>query len=92
MTEVLQANIFFMITSVAVIIFSMLLCVLLYQVIKIVKSIRRIVARVESGSEILAEDLSDLRANFNPANILQFIMQLFSFGTPKRRRRDEDES
>jgi len=48
MSEVLQANIFFFITSVAVILFTLLLCIALYHVVKILKSIRRVMEKVEA--------------------------------------------
>ena len=39
-----------------------LLSVILYHVIKIVKSVRAILDKVEAGSEVLAEDVSNLRS------------------------------
>lgn len=93
MSEVLHANIFFLITSVAVVVFTILTCILLYQVIKIVKSVRRIVERVESGSEVLAEDLEEIRASINPARIFQFVMQFMPFDMPqakKKRKKSDD--
>lgn len=62
MSEVLHANIFFFIASVATILFTVLLCIALYHVIKILKSLRIIMKRVEEGSEVIAEDLESIRA------------------------------
>ncbi len=87
MTEVLHANIFFIITSVAVVIFSLLLCVLMYQLIKIVKAIRRIVERVEEGTEVLADDIENIRASFNVTRLIQFIMSVVPGAQPKRSRK-----
>lgn len=64
MSEVLHANIFFFITGIAVIVFTMLLCVALYHAIKILKSVRRVMDRIEAGSEVIAEDLQSFRAYF----------------------------
>ena len=89
MTEILHANIFFVIASVATIVFCLLICVLLYHIIKIVRSIRRIVERVESGSEALASDIEDLRANLNPARLFGFIMNIVPTPDGKRRRGDD---
>lgn len=92
MNEVLHANIFFVITSVAVVLFTLLVCVLLYQLIKITKSIRRIVERVEAGSEVLAEDMENIRASLNPARLIQFVMSFMPGAAPKRRsRKKKDE-
>ena len=93
MTEVLQANIFFIITSVAVVFFTLLLCVLLYHLIKIVKAIRKVVDRVEAGSEVLAEDIDNIRASLNPARIIQFVMSMMpgAASTKRKKRRSNDE-
>lgn len=92
MSEVLHANIFFVITSVAVVLFTLLVCVLLYHLIKIVKSIRRIVERVEVGSEVLADDIEHIRESLNPARLIQFIMSFMPGVVSKRRsRRKKDE-
>ena len=87
MNEVLHANIFFVIASVAVVLFTLLVCVLVYHLIKIVKSIRRIVERVEVGSEVLADDLENIRESLNPARLIQFVMSFMPGVTPKRRSR-----
>ena len=64
MSEVLQANIFFFITGIAVIVFSLLLCIALYHFIKILKSVRNVVERIEAGTEVIAEDMSNMRDYF----------------------------
>jgi hypothetical protein len=85
MDEVLHANIFFVIASVATVLFTILVCVFLYHVIKIVRSVRRLVERVEAGSEVIAEDLEELRANLSFARLLSFIANL----VPGRRERPD---
>ncbi len=61
MSEILQANIFFFITSIAVIVFTFLLSVALFHFIKILKSVRKIMERVEAESEAIADDVERLR-------------------------------
>lgn len=61
MSEILQANIFFFITSIAVIVFTFLLSVALFHFIKILKSVRKIMERVEVESEAIADDVERLR-------------------------------
>lgn len=87
MNEILHANIFFIITSIAVVLFTLLVCVLLYHLIKIVKSVRRIVERVEEGSEVIAEDIEHIRSSLNPARIIQFVMSMMPGAAPTRRTR-----
>lgn len=74
MTEILQANIFFVIASIGVVIFIIITSLILFHVYKIVRSVRRIVERVEAGSVALAEDIDDLRSNLNPTKLISFIM------------------
>lgn len=61
MNEVLHANIFFVIASVATVIFFTLVCFVVYQVYKIMKLIRSVMEKVESTSEILAGDIAHIR-------------------------------
>jgi hypothetical protein len=58
MTEILQANIFFFIASFATIVFSIMACVAMYLIIKILISIRAILA----GSDLIADDIQAARA------------------------------
>ncbi len=86
MTEVLQANIFFIITSVAVILFTILVSILVFHLIKIVKALRRITERVEAGSVVLAEDLEKIRSSLNVAGLLQFVLSLLPGTRAKNKR------
>lgn len=61
MDELLQTNLFFYITSAAVIVTTVLVCVALYYLVGILRDVREIVARLKRGSETLGEDLSSLR-------------------------------
>ncbi len=75
MSEVLHANIFFFITGIAVIVFTMLLCIVLYHVIKILKSVRKVIDRIEAGSEVIAEDLQSFRAYFAEQSIIARVIR-----------------
>ena len=61
MTEILHANIFFFIASGATIVFTIMLCLAMYLVIKILASIRAILARIEAGSDMIADDIQAAR-------------------------------
>jgi len=87
MSEILQANIFFIITSIAVLVFTLFVCIILYQVIKILKAIRKIVNRVEEGSELIAEDVSQLRAYVVEGSLVSQIMSFFLGKTPRAFRK-----
>ena len=74
MNEVLHANIFFFITGIAVIVFTSLLCVALFHGIKVLKSLRRVMDRVEEGAEIIAEDMQDIRSYFTSDGLLRLLI------------------
>lgn len=94
MTEVLQANLFFFITAMAVVVFTILLCVALYFVIKILRTISRITDRVDESSEAIASDAKQLRDYLIGGGLVSQIVSLFIKGRQKGRRRgssaDED--
>lgn len=62
MNDVLHANIFFLIASIATVVFCVLVSVVLYYLIKILQSIQSIIARIEAGSEVIAQDMENIRA------------------------------
>lgn len=71
MNEVLHANIFFFVTGIAVIVCTALLCVLLVHGIKVLKSLRRIIDRIDEGTEVIAEDMQVVRAYFREDGLLR---------------------
>ena len=87
MTEILHANIFFVIASVATIVFSILLCVAMYLVIKILVSIRAILARIEAGSDLIAEDIQAARDFVAGGGLISHLISFVTRagGGPKRR-------
>jgi len=80
LNEVLHANIFFIIASVGVVIFIVLTSLILYHVLKVVRAVRRIISRVERGSEVLAEDIEDLHRNLNPSRLLAWVASFIPGG------------
>lgn len=95
MNEVLHANVFFFIASIATVVFCVLICFILYHVYKMVKSLRAIVERIEAGSEIIAKDVAQVRELVATGGIftrmIQFIVGSKRGGGRKRHRsRTED--
>jgi hypothetical protein len=90
MSEVLQANIFFFIASVATVVFCILVSLILYQVLKIMKVARAIIERIESASEVMAQDVAHVRKLVAGggffSRILNFILGDHE-STPRPRRR-----
>jgi hypothetical protein len=85
MSEVLQANIFFVIASVATVVFCVGVCVILYHVYKIARIVRRIMERIEDGSEAIAEDVALVRSLAHGG--LSRLWGLFGGSFPRGRSR-----
>jgi hypothetical protein len=85
MSEVLHANIFFFIASVATVIFCLFVCFILYHVHKIAQSVRRIVERIEAGSELIADDVAFVR-NFMKGGLMRIVSMLASMPNSRSRR------
>jgi hypothetical protein len=83
MSEVLHANIFFLITGIAVVVCSVLLCIILFHLIKVARAVRRIVESIEAGAEVIVEDIQNLRTLFSDEG---FIGRFFSMLAGRTRR------
>ena len=90
MTEVLQANIFFLITAMAVVVFTIFLCVAMYFVIKILSSVRNITERIDESSEVIADDIQQLRTYIVEGSLISQIIGLFIKSKRSRRKQTED--
>ena len=90
MDEVLHANIFFFIASIATVIFCILIGIILYQVIKITKIIRSILEKIEAGSELIAQDVAHVRSLVSNGGMMSRIVT-FIIGITGARRRSKDE-
>ncbi len=90
MNEVLHANIFFFIATVATVVFCVFGCFILYHVLKIVKSIRAIVERIEAGSEVIARDVAHVRELVASGGIWSRVLKFIigsSRGNDRKRQR-----
>ncbi|MCE9643983.1 hypothetical protein K8Q93_01935 [Candidatus Parcubacteria bacterium] len=94
MNEILHANIFFLITSIAVIVVGIGLSIALYYVILILREFREVAEKVRKASDGLEEDFQDLRAGVKSEGrkvksafdlALGFILQRFARGKPKKK-------
>ena len=74
MDEVLHANVFFFITSIAVVLFTALLCVAIYHIVKALRTLRRILDRIEQGTEVIAEDFDNVRNYFTQEGLLPRLL------------------
>jgi len=91
MDEVLHANIFFFITSVATVIFCILTSIILYQVIKITLVVRSILERIEAGSEKIAQDVAHVRSLVSNGGVMSKVISFAMGVVGKTRRRHSDD-
>lgn len=92
MTEILQANIFFFITAMAVVVFTTFLCVAVFYLIKILRSVKNITERIDQGSETIAEDIKQLREYIAEGSLISQLIGLFiKSGRRGRRPKQDDE-
>jgi hypothetical protein len=89
MDEVLHANIFFVIASIASVVFCILISFILYHVLKVVKVLRKIIERIEAGSEQVAGDVANVRAFVSRGGMFTRAVSFF-MGSKRARKRDED--
>lgn len=80
----MQTNIFFVITSIAVVVVTILVAIILYRVIRILKRLEDITERVRSGTELLADDVSTVRAYVRSG--VTNIIGMIAGGIGKRKR------
>ncbi|MEN9920161.1 MAG: hypothetical protein RL538_54 [Candidatus Parcubacteria bacterium] len=85
MSEVLQANIFFYIASLATVVFCIVVTMILFQIYKIMKTVRSILERIDSASEVMAEDVAHVRKLVATGGLVSTIVG-FVFGTKKKKR------
>lgn len=90
MAEVLQANVFFLITALAVTVFTVFLCVAMYFVIRILRSVRNITEKIELGSETIVEDVRQLRQYVAGGSLISQVLGLFVKSKRSRKRESEE--
>lgn len=90
MTDVMQADIFFFIASVATVIFLLLVAIILFQIYKVVRLIRSVLERIESASEVVAEDAAHIRQIITSGGVVASIMKLFMGQRKRKKSRDAD--
>lgn len=86
MSELLHANIFFFISSIASVVFCILVSLILYQVFKIMQSIRVIIDRIETKSEQIADDVDALRTFVRRGSLVSSLFSIFAGRTRSKRR------
>jgi 5-bromo-4-chloroindolyl phosphate hydrolysis protein len=63
MTDFLKQDVFFFLTSILVVVITIVMVIAGYYIVKITKAINYISQKAKNESDLIAEDLSDLREN-----------------------------
>ncbi len=90
MDTLIHADIFFFVTTVAVIAFAIVSIIILVYVIIILNDIRYISGKVRKESDVILEDVHELRANvraqgFAWSHFFTFFKKLFIKGRSRRK-------
>lgn len=94
MNDILHANIFFYIASVATIVFAVFVCVLIYTIIRIARIVLRITERIDAKTEMFAEDISRIRARVVQGGLYSLLVRIIASAIQKNktnRRREPKE-
>ncbi|HEU4677188.1 MAG TPA: hypothetical protein VFS75_00530 [Candidatus Paceibacterota bacterium] len=78
MNDVLYTNLFFSITALAVVVFTVFLCIAAYHVIKALRVLRRILDRIDAGADVIAGDVRSVRAFFAEGGFLRRLVSLLT--------------
>lgn len=90
MNEILHANVFFVIASIATVVFSIIVSLVLYNILKMVKSLRKIIERIEAASEQVADDVAQARSLLYNGGMIARVMG-FMAGTRRKTRRSRSD-
>ncbi|HYC82942.1 MAG TPA: hypothetical protein VEB60_00125 [Candidatus Paceibacterota bacterium] len=86
MDNLIQADIFFFVTTVAVALIALGLSVAIYYAVKILRDVKDISTTVKEESKHLARDIEDLRANARRGMTLAGLVGLFKSASKRARR------
>ena len=87
MTDFAKMDVFFFVTTIAVVVLSILLAILIIYIIKISRDIKHITQKARSEAELISQDLSDLRQNVKEHGAkLKYFASFFSNLNKKRKK------
>lgn len=79
MSDFLKQDIFFFVTTVAVVVLTILLAVLIVYIIKISRDVKYISKRAKSEADLISQDLSELRENVKDKGAkLKYFVSFFN--------------
>lgn len=81
MSEIIHADIFFFIASIAAVVLLVVLSVAGYYLVLIVRDVRHITGRVRDASDGIVQDFENARAHMKheASRLISFVSSMFSF-------------
>lgn len=89
MDDFLKMDIFFGVTTVAVVVVSVLLALVLIRLLRILKTVDEVSEIVQEEAEEIRDDIREVRANVKAeaVKVGQVLSMLTGFAKPKRRKK-----
>ncbi len=78
MEDIMKADIFFFIASIGFIVMSLLFAVILFYILKLVRTVQRITDRIEAQSEEISNDVNNFRSFMYKGGIFAAIVGLLN--------------
>ncbi len=78
MSDFIKQDIFFFLTSVLVVVVTLVMLIVGYYVVRITRAINYISQKAKKESDLLSEDLSDLRENVRAGMKLKHLASFFN--------------
>ena len=86
MDDFLKQDIFFFVTTIAVVLLTILFAILIIYIIKISRDIKHITRKAKNQADLISEDLSELRDNIKEKGAkLKYFMSFFNNLRKKRK-------
>lgn len=92
MNSIIHADIFFFVTTIVVVAVGLVFASVLIYVLRILNDVKKVTKNVRNGTEMISQDLADLRNNLKSDGghifgSIQAVLKLFGFGGKKTRAR-----
>ena len=86
MNDFLKQDIFFFVTTIAVVVFTICLIILLIVTIRVVNDIKYITKKAKEEADLISQDLSDLRQNVKEKGLkFKYLLSFFNNLGKKRK-------
>jgi uncharacterized protein YoxC len=76
MEDIMKADIFFFIASIAMVTLSIFMAVILFFVLKAMRAVQRVIERIEAQSEEIANDVNNFRSFVYKGSVFASIISL----------------